>query len=118
MEAFLAGMATSFSPYILALVLAGTLLGIVVGALPGISGSTTTALLLPLTITMTPVAAVAFLGSIYCAANYGGSITAILINTPGDPSASATAFDGYPLARKGEAGRALGIRRRSPAHVT
>ncbi len=109
MDAFLAGMATSFSPYILSLVLAGTILGIVVGALPGISGSTTTALLLPLTITMTPVAAIAFLGSIYCAANYGGSITAILINTPGDPSASATAFDGYPLARRGEAGRALGM---------
>ena len=53
--------------------------------------------------------AIAFLGAIYCAANFGGSITAILINTPGDPSASATAFDGYPLARRGEAGRALGM---------
>ena len=58
---------------------------------------------------MSPNAAVAFLGAIYCAANYGGSITAILINSPGDPSASATAFDGYPLARRGEAGRALGM---------
>jgi len=77
--------------------------------LPGISGSTTTALLLPLTIAMSPNAALAFLGSLYCAANYGGSITAILINTPGDPSASATAYDGYPLAKRGEAGRALGM---------
>jgi putative tricarboxylic transport membrane protein len=109
MEAFLAGMSAAFQPQILLLVLAGTLLGIVVGALPGISGSTTTALLLPLTITLSPNAALAFLGSIYCAANYGGSITAILINTPGDPSASATAFDGYPMARRGEAGRALGM---------
>jgi putative tricarboxylic transport membrane protein len=109
MEAFLTGLGAAFTPHILALVLAGTLLGIVVGALPGISGSTTTALLLPLTITMTPTAAIAFLGSIYCAANYGGSITAILINTPGDPSASATAYDGYPLAKRGEAGRALGM---------
>ena len=109
MEAFAAGLGAAFAPQILLLVVAGTLLGIVVGALPGISGSTTTALLLPLTITMSPTAAVAFLGSIYCAANYGGSITAILINTPGDPSASATAFDGYPLARRGEAGRALGM---------
>ncbi len=109
MEAFIAGMGAAFTPYILWLILAGTVLGIVVGALPGISGSTTTALLLPLTITMTPTAAVAFLGSIYCAANYGGSITAILINTPGDPSASATAYDGYPMARRGEAGRALGM---------
>ncbi len=109
MEAFLAGLQAAFAPQILLLVLAGTVLGIVVGALPGISGSTTTALLLPLTITMSPIAALAFLGSIYCAANYGGSITAILINTPGDPSASATAFDGYPLAKRGEAGRALGM---------
>jgi putative tricarboxylic transport membrane protein len=58
---------------------------------------------------MGPVASIAFLGSIYCAANFGGSITAILINTPGDPSASATAYDGYPMAARGEAGRALGI---------
>jgi putative tricarboxylic transport membrane protein len=84
-------------------------LGVVVGALPGLSGSTTAALLLPLTITMTPVASIAFLGAIYCAANFGGSITAILINTPGDPSASATAYDGYPMAQQGEAGRALGM---------
>ena len=109
MEAFWAGLQVTFTPEILLLVLAGTVLGIVVGALPGISGSTTTALLLPLTIMMSPIAALAFLGSIYCASNYGGSITAILINTPGDPSASATAFDGYPLARRGEAGRALGM---------
>ncbi|HUP98624.1 MAG TPA: tripartite tricarboxylate transporter permease [Usitatibacter sp.] len=109
MDAFLAGLAAAFTPQIMLLVTAGTLLGIIVGALPGISGSTTTALLLPLTITMSPNAAIAFLGAIYCAANYGGSITAILINSPGDPSASATAFDGYALARKGEAGRALGM---------
>src|SRR5687768_17933931 len=103
MDAFLAGFAALADPQILFLVFAGTMLGIVVGALPGISGSTTTALLLPLTIVMSPNAAIAFLGSIYCAANFGGSITAILINTPGDPSASATAFDGYPMARRGEA---------------
>jgi putative tricarboxylic transport membrane protein len=109
MEAFFGGMAILVDPYILAMIVAGTVLGVVVGALPGISGSTTTALLLPFTITMTPTAAIAFLGAIYCAANYGGSITAILVNSPGDPSASATAFDGYPMAQKGEAGRALGM---------
>lgn len=109
MDAFVSGLAILVDPYMLFLVLAGTLLGIIVGALPGISGSTTTALLLPLTISMTPVGALAFLGSIYCAANFGGSITAILINAPGDPSASATAFDGYPMAARGEAGKALGI---------
>ena len=101
MDAFFAGLAAVADPQILFLVVAGTVLGVVVGALPGISGSTTTALLLPLAITMTPNAAIAFLGSIYCAANFGGSITAILINTPGDPSASATAFDGYPAHQFG-----------------
>ncbi|HYN12879.1 MAG TPA: tripartite tricarboxylate transporter permease [Burkholderiales bacterium] len=109
MEAFAGGMALLLDPYILFVVVAGTVIGIIVGALPGISGSTTTALLLPFTITMGPVPAIAFLGSIYCAANFGGSITAILVNSPGDPSASATAFDGYPMAQKGEAGRALGM---------
>lgn len=109
MDAFLGGMAILVDPYIMAMIITGTVLGVIVGALPGISGSTTTALLLPFTITMTPTAAIAFLGAIYCAANYGGSITAILVNTPGDPSASATAFDGYPMAQKGEAGRALGM---------
>src|SRR5918999_385536 len=109
MEAFLGGMALLLDPNILLVVFAGTLIGIVVGALPGISGSTTTALLLPFTITMGPVPAIAFLGAIYCAANFGGSITAILVNAPGDPSASATTFDGYPLAAQGKAGLALGI---------
>jgi len=109
MEAFFAGLALLADPKIILVVFLGTVLGIVVGALPGISGSTTTALLLPFTITMGPVPAIAFLGAIYCAANFGGSITAILVNSPGDPSASATAFDGYPMAVKGEAGRALGM---------
>src|SRR5918996_681464 len=95
MDAFWAGMAILVDPYMLAVILAGTFLGVVVGALPGLSGSTT--------------ASIAFLGAIYCAANFGGSITAILINTPGDPSASATAYDGYPMAKRGEAGRALGM---------
>jgi putative tricarboxylic transport membrane protein len=109
MDGFLAGMAILSDPAMVAVILLGTIVGIIVGALPGLSGSTTAALLLPITITMSPVAAIAFLGSIYCAANYGGSITAILVNTPGDPSASATTFDGYPLAAQGKAGLALGI---------
>src|SRR6188768_3068993 len=109
MDAFIAGMALLLDPKILLVVFLGTVIGIIVGALPGISGSTTTALLLPFTVTMGPVPAIAFLGAIYCAANFGGSITAILVNSPGDPSASATAFDGYPMAQRGQAGRALGM---------
>ena len=109
MDGFLSGMAILLDPMMVGVILLGTIIGVIVGALPGLSGSTTTALLLPVTITMNPIAAVAFLGSIYCASNYGGSITAILVNAPGDPSASATTFDGYPLAAKGQAGLALGM---------
>ena len=109
MDAFAGGMAILLDPGMLGVILAGTVLGVIVGALPGLSGSTTAALLLPITVTMSPVASIAFLGAIYCAANFGGSITAILINAPGDPSASATTYDGYPLAARGEAARALGI---------
>ena len=109
MDAFLAGLQVTFTPEILLLVLAGTVLGIVVGALPGISGSTTTALLLPLTIMMSPIAALAFLGSIYCAANFGGSITAILVNVPGEASSAVTCIDGYAMARQGRAQLALSV---------
>jgi putative tricarboxylic transport membrane protein len=106
---FIAGVHGIMTGELMLAVFLGTLLGIFVGALPGLSGSTTTALLLPLTLTMSPITSIAFLGAIYCAANFGGSITAILVNAPGDPSASATAFDGYPMAARGEAGRALGM---------
>ena len=109
MDAFLGGMAILVDPYVMLMVLLGTVLGIFVGALPGISGSTTIALLLPMTITMGPIPAICFLGAIYCAANFGGSITAILVNAPGDPSASATALEGYKMAEKGQAGLALGM---------
>jgi putative tricarboxylic transport membrane protein len=102
-------MAILVDPYVMLMVLLGTALGIFVGALPGISGSTTIALLLPMTLTMGPVPAICFLGAIYCAANFGGSITAILVNAPGDPSASATALEGYKMAERGEAGLALGM---------
>lgn len=109
MDAFLSGMAILTDPTMLLVILSGTLVGIIVGALPGLSGATTAALVLPITVTMTPVMGIAFLGSLYCAANFGGSITAILLNAPGDPSASATAFDGYQMSKKGLAGKALGI---------
>ena len=109
MEAFLGGLAVLLDPYVMLMVLLGTVLGIFVGALPGISGSTTIALMLPMTIAMGPIPAICFLGAIYCAANFGGSITAIMVNAPGDPSASATALEGYKMAEKGQAGLALGM---------
>jgi putative tricarboxylic transport membrane protein len=83
--------------------------GILGGALPGISASITMALVLPFTYTMDPAQAIALLACVYIGAEYGGSIPAILIRTPGTNSAAATVIDGYELNRQGRAGEALGI---------
>ncbi|MEE8542274.1 MAG: tripartite tricarboxylate transporter permease [Gammaproteobacteria bacterium] len=96
-------------PLIVGLIILGTIAGVIVGALPGLSSSMAIALLLPFSLYLDPVPAIALLAALYCAGTFGGSITAILINAPGAPPAAATAFDGYPMAVKGEAGRALGI---------
>jgi putative tricarboxylic transport membrane protein len=88
---------------------AGCLWGIFGGALPGISPSIAMALLLPLTYGMEPATAIVLLASVYVGAEYGGSIPAILIRTPGTNSAAATTIDGYEMARQGKAGEALGI---------
>jgi len=98
-----------FDPYLLFLIFVTTILGIVIGVLPGLGATTGAALLLPFTLTMDPVHAIAVLATIYVSATFAGSITAILINTPGTSAAAATTFDGFPLAQRGEAGRALGI---------
>ena len=81
----------------------------ILGVLPGLGPTTGGALILPFTITLDPLSAIVLLTAIYCAGTYGGAITAVLINTPGTPAAAATCLDGYPLAQKGEAGRALGM---------
>ena len=91
------------------LILGGVLIGVLVGALPGLSSPMAIALLIPFTITLDPVAAIAMMAALYCAGTFGGSITAILINAPGAPPAVATALDGYPMAKNGEPGRALGL---------
>ena len=91
------------------LILGGVLIGVMVGALPGLSSPMAIALLIPFTITLDPVAAIAMMAALYCAGTFGGSITAILINAPGAPPAVATALDGYPMAKNGEPGRALGL---------
>ncbi|GAK56502.1 hypothetical protein U27_03464 [Candidatus Vecturithrix granuli] len=87
----------------------GVILGILAGAMPGISPSSGVALLVPFTYAMSPAMALILLTSIYLASNYGGSITAVLINTPGTPSAVVTALDGYMLTKRGEPGKALGM---------
>src|SRR5262245_15304644 len=90
-------------------VLAGILLGYVVGVLPGLNRPAALAMAVPLTYYMSPLATVAFLIGIAKASGAGGATTAILINTPGEPNAAATALDGYPLARKGKAEKALKV---------
>lgn len=86
----------------------GTMLGIVLGALPGIGSTVAVAMILPFTLTMSQAPAILLLLAIYAGSVYGGSISAILINTPGTPQSAATCFDGYPMAQRGEAGKALG----------
>ena len=88
---------------------AGVAWGILGGALPGISPSITMALLLPFTYGMDPTVAVVLLASTYVGAEYGGSIPAILIRTPGTNAAAATVVDGYAMKQQGKAGEALGI---------
>ena len=109
MEAALFGLSALADPGLLLFVLAATLGGVVIGALPGLNATTGAALLLPFTLTMEPVAAIAVLTTIYCSATFAGAITAILINTPGTSASAATCLDGYPMAQRGEAGRALGM---------
>ena len=109
MEALTALGSVFFEPYLLFLIFITTIIGIVIGVLPGLGATTGAALLLPFTLTMPPVHAIAVLATIYVSATFAGSITAILINTPGTSAAAATTFDGFPLAQKGQAGRALGI---------
>lgn len=91
------------------LIFVGVCVGILGGAIPGISPSMAVALLLPMTYSMSPTQGIIMLMGIYIGANYGGSITAVAINTPGTPSAAVTSFDGYPLAKAGRGGEAMGI---------
>jgi len=109
MEAFLAGLAALADPSLLGLLVLAMLGGVLIGALPGLNATTGAALLLPFTITMEPVGAIAVLTAIYCSATFAGAITAILINTPGTSASATTCLDGFPMAQRGEAGRALGL---------
>ncbi len=96
-----------FYPMNLLFIVLGVGSGIMVGALPGLTATMAIALLVPFTFAMAPIHGLVLLGAIYCGAIYGGCFSAILINTPGTPSAIATTFDGYPLAKKGEAYKAI-----------
>jgi len=100
---------TVFEPSNIIIILLGLILGIFFGALPGIGSSMAIVLMLPFTYFMGVIPSIILLVTIYVGSTYGGSITAILFNTPGTPEAVATTFDGYPMAQRGDAGRALGL---------
>lgn len=104
-----AGFINAFSPLNLLAMIASTALGITIGCLPGLSAAMGVALLLPVTFGMDPATGLIVLGGIYCGAIFGGSISAILIHTPGTPASAATAIEGYKLTLKGQAAKALTV---------
>src|SRR4029078_9258066 len=103
----LQGFAVALTWKNLLFMLIGILLGVLIGVLPGLGGANGLALLLPLTFTMPPTSAIIMLSCIYWGALFGGAITSLLFNIPGEPWSVATTFDGYPMGRKGKAGEAL-----------
>ena len=109
MDQLLIGFMTIMEPMNFLSVFVGVLGGMIIGAMPGLTAPMGVALLIPFTYSMQPVPAITMLVSLYCGATFGGSIAAILVHAPGTPAAAATTFDGYPLAQKGQAGKALGM---------
>lgn len=105
----LSSYAAVFSPSVLFIICVGITTGIIIGSLPGLTATMGVALLVPLTFGRPPLESLSMLIGIYCGAMYGGSISAILIRTPGTPAAAATVLEGYPMARRGEAGRAMSM---------
>jgi putative tricarboxylic transport membrane protein len=106
-NALFQGFATVMTPMNFLLMVVGIILGVLIGVLPGLGGANGVAILLPLTFSMNPTSAIIMLSCIYWGALFGGAITSILFNIPGEPWSVATTFDGYPMAQKGNAGEAL-----------
>ncbi|MEP7154412.1 MAG: tripartite tricarboxylate transporter permease [Betaproteobacteria bacterium] len=101
------GFAVVLTPYNMGLMMVGIVLGVLIGVLPGLGGANGVAILLPLTFSMNPTSAIIMLSCLYWGALFGGAITSILFNIPGEPWSVATTFDGYPMAQNGRAGEAL-----------
>ncbi|MEN3295728.1 MAG: putative tricarboxylic transport rane protein [Burkholderiales bacterium] len=101
------GFAVVMTPTNIVLMMAGIVLGVLIGVLPGLGGANGVAILLPLTFAMSPTSAIIMLSCIYWGALFGGAITSVLFNIPGEPWSVATTFDGYPMAQQGRAGEAL-----------
>lgn len=103
------GLAVVFTPWNIFLVFVGAVLGTLVGILPGLGVTATVAILMPVVLGMTPVTAMIMLVSMFCGARFGGAITAIMMNLPGESSAIVTCLDGYQMALQGRAGPAMGL---------
>lgn len=108
MEHLLPAVALLATPSVLLAILFGTVFGMIVGALPGLGSVLAITIVLPFTFTMDMVPSIALVLAIYCSSVYGGSLSAILINTPGTPQSAATMLDGFPMTQKGQADLAIG----------
>src|SRR6266542_4121173 len=106
-ENLLLGFQVALHPHNLFLAVVGIMLGTIIGVLPGLGGANGVAILLPLTFSMPPNSAIILLTSLYWGALFGGAITSVLFNIPGEPWSVATTFDGFPMAQRGESGQAL-----------
>lgn len=109
LQLLLEGFGAALQPTYLLYALVGCTLGTLIGVLPGIGPAAGTAMLIPVTLNMNPTAAIIMLAAIYYGAMYGGTITSVLINTPGEAASAITCLDGYQMARQGRAGTALAI---------
>ncbi|HJD96823.1 tripartite tricarboxylate transporter permease [Mailhella massiliensis] len=108
MDMIFSAFAEVLSPFPLLMNLVGVMVGMIIGALPGLGSVVAISICLPFTFGMQPLQAMALLLGVYCGSTCGGSIAAVLINTPGTPQSAATSIDGYPLARAGKGGVAIG----------
>ncbi len=100
---------SAMTPFNIALALFGVVAGTIIGSIPGLTATMALAILVPITFSMEPASALILLGAIYTGAIYGGAYAAILLNTPGTPSAIATTFDGYPMAKRGDGDLAVAL---------
>ena len=102
-------LVAALTPFNVFLAIAGVIAGTVIGSLPGLTATMAVAVLVPITFSMEPSSALIMMGAIYTGAIYGGAYAAILLNTPGTPSAIATTFDGFPMAKRGDGDLAVSI---------
>ncbi len=104
MSDLMTGLAALLTVQNMLLLVGGVLIGMIVGVIPGVGPSAGLAILLPVTFGLDPTGAIVMLAAVYYGAMYGGTITSVLINTPGESATVASTFDGYPLAKQGRAG--------------